>query len=146
LTNAYLSLIIEASDKEMAPQVLEHPGTRTTERLGGKTVDVVRIPAAGDPFSAKRRRRRVKGESVHKERKLLTIGDLGRMLPELVRRVQARADLAPLLEFDRDVYERSPVSGGWYVARTERVRLLAGEDGDSEIYHVPAEGEQGGEA
>jgi hypothetical protein len=69
---------------------------------------------------------------------MLTIAEWGAMFPELVRRIQARDDLAPLLEFDRDVYKRS-ASGGWQVARTERVRLLALADDDPELYHVPVE-------
>jgi hypothetical protein len=38
------------SGKEMAPRVLQHPGTRPTERM--PTVDEHRIPLASDPFYA----------------------------------------------------------------------------------------------
>jgi hypothetical protein len=38
------------SDKEVAPQVLEHPGTRPTETE--ETVDEVKIPSAGDLFTS----------------------------------------------------------------------------------------------
>jgi hypothetical protein len=48
---------------------------------------------------------------------------------ELVRRVEARPDLAPLLEFDRGVY-----------GSAERVRLQAGDDG--EVYYVPLDGSE----
>ena len=38
------------SDKEMAPQVRQHPGTRPTETE--RTVDEIRISPAGDGFYA----------------------------------------------------------------------------------------------
>jgi hypothetical protein len=77
------------------------------------------------------------------EPRLLALSEVVPTFLELVRRVEARADLAPLLEFDRDLYERT-VSGDRQVVRTERVRLLAGEDG--EVYHVPLDEEWRGEA
>jgi len=69
------------------------------------------------------------------ERRELTKNDADRMLLGLVQRVQARKDLAPLLEFDRDVYEHVPYSGSYKTYRTERVRLGA----DDDVYYVPLE-------
>jgi hypothetical protein len=66
------------------------------------------------------------------ERNELTKGDWNRMFPELVRRIQSRNDLAPLLEFDRDRYES--YAGSLQQVGTERVRLVAD---DEEIYYAP---------
>jgi hypothetical protein len=64
--------------------------------------------------------------------RMLSMSEWGAMFPELVRRLEARDDLAPLLEFDQ-VYKRT-LSGDRRVSRDEKVRLLAGDDG--EIYYV----------
>ena len=43
----------------MAPQVLEHPGTRPTERT--HSVDIKRIHPAGDPFTSAPRHEDLRG-------------------------------------------------------------------------------------
>jgi hypothetical protein len=39
----------------MAPQVVQHPGTRPTERLGGQTVDTIESSAPAHPSSDQKR-------------------------------------------------------------------------------------------